>query len=58
MQTVQLIRTVSPEVAREHLALISSGDMSMEESMRILFPEDAANIYDLDKNWAGHPLPD
>jgi hypothetical protein len=58
MENTQPIRTVSPEVAMEHLWAVRSGDLTMEASMRILFPEDAAGIYNLGNNWAGHKLPD
>jgi hypothetical protein len=54
MTAPQPTRTVSPEVAKLHLSLISSGDMSFEESMRQLFPEDAV-CYDLDNNFWGQP---
>ena len=57
MTAPQPTRTVSPEVAKMYLNLISSGDLSMEESMRQLFPEDAV-AYDLDKNWTGKKLSD
>ena len=46
MTAPQPTRTVSPEVAKLYLSLISSGDLSMEESMRQLFPEDAAGLED------------
>ncbi len=46
MTAPQLTRTVSPEVAKLYLNLISSGDLSMEESMRQLFPEEAADLGD------------
>jgi hypothetical protein len=40
MQYTEPTHTVDPEVARLHLDLISSGDLSMEESMSRLFPEE------------------
>lgn len=57
MNTPQSTRTVSPEVSRLHIALISSGDLTLEESMRILFPEDAV-AWDLGNNFWGNELPD
>jgi hypothetical protein len=54
MTAPQPTRTVSPEVAKIYLNLISSGDLSFEESMRQLFPEDAV-AYDLDNNLWGQP---
>ncbi len=51
MTDPQLTRTVSPEVAKMYLNLISSGDLSFEESMRQLFPEDAADL----NNFWGQP---
>jgi hypothetical protein len=58
MENTQPTRTVAPEVAMLHLYAVRSGDLTMEASMRILFPEDAANIYNLGNNRAGHALPD
>ena len=46
MTDPQPTRTVSLELAKLHLSLISSGDLSFEESMRQLFPEDAAGLED------------
>ena len=58
MENTQPTRTVAPEVAMLHLYAVSSGDLTMEASMRILFPEEAAKTYNLGNNWAGHKLPD
>jgi hypothetical protein len=52
MTAPQPTRTVSPEVAKLYLNLVSSGDLRMEESMRQLFPEDAADLSD---NLFGQP---
>ena len=40
MESTQPTHTVDPEVARLHLDLIYSGDLTMEESMSRLFPEE------------------
>ena len=58
MENAQPTRTVSPELSALHINAVRSGDLTMEASMRILFPEDAAKIYNLGNNWAGHKLPD
>jgi hypothetical protein len=39
------MRLADPEVAMQLLRIVSSGDLSMEASMRLLFPEEAAEIY-------------
>jgi hypothetical protein len=41
-------------VAREHLNLIRYGVTDMETSMRLLYPEEAAQIYDLGR-WPWGP---
>jgi len=47
-------RTVDMEVAKAHMDLVSSVDLTMEDSMRSLFPEDAAKIYAPDR-WPWGP---
>jgi hypothetical protein len=46
------------ELQGDLLRAVSEDSMTMEASMRILFPDEAQEIYNLDKNWSGHKLPD
>lgn len=39
------IPRVPPKTAHALLRIVDSGDMTMEASMRLLFPEEAAGIY-------------
>jgi hypothetical protein len=54
MTATDSIRTVAPEVAIAHLKIIRYGLITMEESMRLLFPEEAAQIYAPDR-WPWGP---
>jgi hypothetical protein len=54
MTAVPPIRAVAPEVALEHLNLIRYGVADMETSMRLLYPEEAAQIYAPDR-WPWGP---
>lgn len=44
------LRVVDPKVSGWVTDLVSAGDLTQEEAMRLLFPEEAARIYDLDHN--------
>ena len=39
------VETADPEYARFVNSFVRSGDLTMEESMRILFPDEAQQIY-------------
>ena len=54
MTAANPIRTVAPEVAIAHLKIIRYGLITMEESMRLLFSEEAAQIYAPDR-WPWGP---
>ena len=48
------IPRVPPKTAHALLRIVDSGDMTMEASMRLLFPEEAAGIYNLGR-WPWGP---
>ena len=54
MTATDSIRTVAPEVAIAHLKIIRYGVADMETSMRLLYPEEAAQIYAPDR-WPWGP---
>lgn len=45
----------SASASMQAIALISSGELSMEWAMRYLFPETARDMYGLEGQWAGSP---
>ena len=44
------IRDIDPRVSTYLMSLVSSGDLTFEETMRLVFPEEAARTYDIDHN--------
>ena len=44
------VRAIDPKLSRLLVDVVRSGDMTMEDAMRLAFPEEAARIYDLDHN--------
>jgi hypothetical protein len=45
------MQTVDTQVSMAILRVMSSGDLTTEAAMRLLFPEDAAMVYDAGKRW-------
>lgn len=50
-------RTVSLEAARNVLSMVHAGELTEEQAYRLLFPEEAAGVYSLDRWPYGPPLP-
>ena len=44
------VRAVHPRVAMYVSSLVADGSLSEEEAMRLLYPEEAARMFDLDHN--------
>lgn len=49
-QTPIPVRAIDPKLSAILVDVVRSGDLSFEEAMRLVFPEEAARIYDLDHN--------
>lgn len=44
------VRAVDPRVAIRVSDMVTVGELTQEQAMRLLYPEEAARIYDLDHN--------
>lgn len=51
------VRIVSTEAARNVLSMVNAGELTEEQAYRLLFPEEAAGVYTLDRWPYGPPAP-